>query len=68
MFDRCGTRVPIEPTGFYRLMKDEDLKDIFAYLQSLPPVDHYVDNTQAPKTCARCGLKHGGGERNKKRG
>jgi len=58
----------IMPTGFYRQIRDEDLKDIFAYLQSLPAVDHYVDNAQAPTMCARCGLKHGGGERNKKRG
>lgn len=54
------------PTRYYRNMTDQDLKDVFAYLKTLTPVDHYVDNTLAPTKCARCGLTHGGGERNKK--
>ena len=29
-------------------MTDQDLKDIFAYLKTLTPVDHYVDNTLPP--------------------
>jgi len=31
------------------------------------PVDHYVDNTMPATPCAKCGLSHGGAERNKKR-
>jgi hypothetical protein len=53
------------PTELYRNMTDGDLKDIFAYLKTLQPVDHFVDNTLPPTRCARCGFVHGGGERNK---
>jgi len=56
---------PMMPTAFYRNMTDQDLKDIFAYLKTLKPADHYVDNARAVTKCARCGLEHGGGERNK---
>jgi len=56
------------PTRYFRNMTDQDLKDIFAYLKTLKPVDHYVDNALPPTPCARCGLKHGGGDRNKKLG
>ena len=45
-------------------MTDVDLKDLFAYLKTLTPVDYYVDNSLPPSACARCGLSHGGGERN----
>lgn len=53
------------PWGHYRNMVDEDLKAIFAFLKTLKPIDHYVDNAQPPTKCARCNLEHGGGERNK---
>jgi hypothetical protein len=56
------------PTRYFKNFTDQDLKDVFAYLKSLKPVDHFVDNSQPPTTCARCGLTHGGGERNKKVG
>ena len=56
----------IMPARFFRNFTDQDLKDVFAYLKSLKPVDHFVDNTETPTKCARCGLTHGGGERNKK--
>jgi len=58
----------VMPWRFFRNMTDEDLKAIFAYLQTLTPVDHFVDNSLPPTMCARCGHKHGGGERNKKAG
>jgi hypothetical protein len=54
------------PWAVYRAMSDEDLKAIFAYLKTLKPIDHFVDNAQPPTKCARCNLEHGGGERNKK--
>lgn len=57
----------IMPWGHYRGMTDEDLKSIFAYLKTLTPVDHYVDNAMSPTPCAVCNLEHGGGERNKAR-
>lgn len=56
----------VMPWGHYRNMTDEDLKAIFAYLKTLKPVDHYVDNALPGTKCAICGLEHGGGERNKK--
>jgi hypothetical protein len=54
------------PTRRYRNMTDADLKDVFRYLKTLQPVDHYVNNALPPTTCAKCGLPHGGGERKKK--
>ena len=54
------------PWGAYRGMSDDDLKAIFAYLKTLQPVDHYVDNALPPTKCAKCKLEHGGGSRNKK--
>jgi hypothetical protein len=56
----------VMPTFFYRNMTDEDLKAIFAYLKTLKGADHYVDNAAPPTRCLRCGLEHGGGERNRK--
>jgi mono/diheme cytochrome c family protein len=53
------------PWSVYRGMSDEDLKAIFAYLETLKPVDHYVDNALPPTPCAKCNIPHGGGERNK---
>jgi hypothetical protein len=55
----------VMPWRFYRNMTDEDLKAVFAYLKTLKPVDHYIDNSLPPTPCARCGRAHGGGERNK---
>ena len=55
---------PIMPWYFYRNMTDEDLKAIFAYLRTLKPVKHTVDNTESPALCKLCGMKHGGGEKN----
>jgi mono/diheme cytochrome c family protein len=57
---------PMMPTKFYGNMTDDDLKATFAYLKTLKPVDHFIDNTMPPTKCAKCGLEHGGGERNKK--
>jgi mono/diheme cytochrome c family protein len=54
------------PARYFRNFTDQDLKDIFAYLKTLTPVDHYVDNTLPPTKCAKCGLAHGGGEKNRK--
>lgn len=54
------------PWAHYRNMTDEDLKAIFAYLKTLTPVDHYVDNAMPVTRCAKCKLEHGGGERNRK--
>lgn len=55
---------PIMLWGYYRNMTDEDLKAIFAYLQSLKPVKHRVDNTETPTYCKLCRQTHGFGDRN----
>lgn len=48
----------------FRNMTEQDLKDIYAYLRSLPPVKHRVDNTEPPTYCKLCRQKHGAGEQN----
>ena len=55
----------IMPWDVYRNMKDEDLKDIFAYLKTLKPVKHRVDNAEPPTMCPLCKVAHGAGEQNK---
>jgi len=45
-------------------MTDEDLKDIYSYLQSQESVKHLVDNSEPPTFCKLCLDRHGGGDRN----
>jgi len=52
------------PWTLYGRMTDEDLRAIFAYLQTLAPVKHRVDNDLPPTPCPVCGLEHGGGDKN----
>jgi mono/diheme cytochrome c family protein len=54
----------IMPWWEFRNMTDEDLKAMFAYLRTLPPVRHNVDNTEALAPCRLCGSVHGLGDRN----
>jgi hypothetical protein len=49
----------------YGKQTDEDLKAIFAYVKTIPPVQHRVDNSLPPTDCPRCGLRHGAGSQNK---
>ena len=55
---------PIMPWVYLRNMSDDDLKDLFAYLQTVRPVQHAVDNTEAPSLCRKCRQVHGFGNRN----
>jgi mono/diheme cytochrome c family protein len=48
----------------YKNMTDEDLKAIFAYLRTVKPVPHRVDNSLAPTLCKLCGGTHGAGNQN----
>jgi mono/diheme cytochrome c family protein len=57
---------PIMPWWIFRNMTDEDLTSIFAYLQTLPPVNHRVDNSVPPTKCPLDGAMHGGGNGNLK--
>jgi len=52
------------PWAYFRNLSDDDLKAIFAYLRTLKPVQHRVDNTEPPRYCKICRSKHGFGERN----
>jgi mono/diheme cytochrome c family protein len=61
---RARTLNPIMPWVVYRGMTDEDLKALFAYLRTLNPVNHAVDNTEQPTACKLCKQQHGLGERN----
>ena len=57
----------IMPFEFFKNMTDEDLRDIFAFLKSLPPVKHRVSNTDPPTLCPVCNQTHGLGELNVKK-
>lgn len=52
------------PWIFFKTMTDQDLSDVFAYLQTLPPARHRVDNVAPPTACRRCGSVHGLGDLN----
>jgi mono/diheme cytochrome c family protein len=54
----------VMPFVRYRNMTDEDLKAIFAYLRTVPPVHHRVDNSLPPTPCKLCRGKHGAGDQN----
>jgi cytochrome c553 len=55
---------PIMPWPLLRNMSDQDLEAIFAYLQSVKPVQHRVDNAETPTLCRICGAMHGLGDKN----
>lgn len=48
----------------FRGLTDEDLKAVFAYLRTVPPVKHRVDNTEPPAYCKLCDRTHGAGALN----
>jgi cytochrome c len=55
---------PIMPWIMLRDITDDDLKAVFAYLRTLKPVHHRVDNTLPPTPCKICQGKHGAGDQN----
>jgi hypothetical protein len=54
----------IMPFGDFKNLTDDDLKAMFAYLRTLAPVKHRVDNSLPPTYCKLCKQKHGAGEQN----
>jgi mono/diheme cytochrome c family protein len=52
------------PWIIYGKMNDEDLKAVFAYLKTLKPVKHRVDNAAPATYCKRCRQTHGLGDSN----
>ena len=53
------------PWGGYRNMTDGDLQALYAYIHSLKPIVHLVDNVSEPTLCPLCGHTHGLGNQNK---
>jgi hypothetical protein len=54
------------PWSVLRNMTDEDLAGIFAYLKTLKPISHRVDNAELPTLCPLDGAMHGAGNQNRK--
>jgi hypothetical protein len=54
------------PWSVVRNMTDQDLAGIFAYLKTLRPVSHHVDNTEPATLCPLDGATHGAGKDNTK--
>ena len=54
----------IMPFREFKYFSDEDLKAIFAYLRTVKPVKHRVDNGLPPTYCKLCKQWHGGGDQN----
>jgi hypothetical protein len=52
------------PWSYSRNLIDGDLAAIFAYLRTLTPVKHRVDNTEPPTYCKVCRHEHGYGNMN----
>ncbi len=52
------------PWWFFKNMSDDDLKSIFAYLKTVKPVHHRVDNSETASECKKCNKKHGAGGQN----
>jgi hypothetical protein len=52
------------PFEAFKNMTDDDAKDIFAYLKSVPQVKHRVSNTDPPTLCPICKQTHGLGDTN----
>jgi hypothetical protein len=54
----------IMPWDHYRNLTEGDQKAIYAYIRTLKPVKHRVDNTEPPTFCKLCGFSHGAGNQN----
>jgi hypothetical protein len=54
------------PWSALAIMTDQDLEAMFAYLKTLKPIHHRVDNSLPPTLCPLDGAMHGAGDQNKK--
>jgi hypothetical protein len=52
------------PVEQFKSLTDDDLKAMFAYLRTVKPVKHRVDNAETPTYCKLCRAKHGAGDQN----
>jgi hypothetical protein len=55
---------PVMPWPYFRDMTDDDLRAIFAFLRTLAPVKHHVDNAEVFSWCPKCRYVHGLGQMN----
>lgn len=55
---------PLMPIEQFKGLSDDDLKAMFAYLRTVKPVKHRIDNTEPPTYCKLCRAKHGAGDQN----
>jgi mono/diheme cytochrome c family protein len=53
------------PFVVYKNVSEDDMKAMFAYLRTLNPVHHRVDNSLPPTNCKLCRHKHGAGDQNR---
>jgi mono/diheme cytochrome c family protein len=63
---KVGARIirPNMPWWYFGHMTDDDLKAIFAFLRTVKPVHHRIDNAEPVSYCRICGRKHAGGALN----
>ncbi|HXZ80739.1 MAG TPA: cytochrome c [Terriglobales bacterium] len=54
----------VMPWWIFAKMTDDDLKATYAYLRTVQPVKHRVDNTEPVTECKLCRHKHGAGDQN----
>lgn len=54
----------VMPFVIFRNLSDDDLKAMFAYLKTLTPVHHRIDNSLPPTYCRLCRHQHGAGDQN----
>jgi mono/diheme cytochrome c family protein len=57
-------QLKVMPWWVFRGMTDSDLASIFAYLRTVPPVKHRVDNAEPATYCKLCRHQHGAGSQN----
>lgn len=55
---------PLMPWQFYNGLTDEDIKAMYAYLKTVKPIVHHVDNSKPFTACKKCGEAHGAGDTN----
>ena len=60
------TLVHIMPFEFFANITDDDLRDIYTFVKSVPAVKHRVSNTDPPTPCPVCNQTHGLGNLNQK--
>jgi len=61
---KSRTLKKVMPWIVFKNMTDEDLKAIYAFLKTVKPVKHFVNNISPPVKCKACGQVHGFGEAN----